>query len=112
MEQLGLQQLYLVVVSGSAVGDNFSIVAKPNPFLNLNLNSSPACTSMKSQVLLKMLVVMEADQQWVKYGRSAVAGRPPALSPLQALLLALTSPSVVCKAPCHLPLRQSASSCF
>ena len=83
MEQLGLQQLYLVVVSGSADGDNCSIVAKPNPFLNLNLNLSPACTSMKSQVLLKMLGVMEADQQRVKYGRSAVAGRQPAISPLR-----------------------------
>ncbi|XP_038847605.1 tyrosine-protein phosphatase non-receptor type 13-like isoform X2 [Salvelinus namaycush] len=59
----------------------------------------------KSQVPLKMLVVMEADQQWMEYGRSAVAGKPPAISPLLALLLILMSPSLECEA-------WSAPSCF
>ena len=58
-----------------------------------------------------MPVVMGADQQWVKYRRSVVPGRSPAISLLLALLLAV-SPGLEGKAPCHLPLRQSASSLF
>ena len=65
----------------------------------------------RPKVLLKMLVVMDAHQQWVKYGRYVVAGRHTAISPLLALLLALMSPSLECKVACHLSLRQSASSC-
>ena len=50
-----------------------------------------------------MLLVMEADRQ---YRSSVVAGRPPAISPLLALLFALMSPSLECKAPCHFPLAE------
>ena len=46
-----------------------------------------------------MLVVMEADRQWMKYRSSVVAGRPPAISPLLALLFALMCPSLECKSP-------------
>ena len=64
-----------------------------------------------SDQLLANFVAIE-NPNFVAIEKSAVAGSLAAISPFLPMLLALMSPSLECKAPCHLPLRQSASNFY